>query len=47
MRVSKKLNLKDICIKENIYLFQKLKKVFYINKIKKINKINIKKSNKR
>ncbi len=47
MRTSKELNSKVVYIKENINLFQKLKKVFYINKIKKINKVDIKKLDKR
>jgi len=46
MRALKKLNSKDICIKRNIDLFRKLKKIFYINKIKEIDKIDIKKLNK-
>jgi len=47
MRTSKKLNSKNVYIKENINLFQKSRKVFYINKIKKIDKVNIEKLNKR
>ncbi len=47
MRASKKLNSKDVYVKENINSFQKLKKVFCINKIKKINKVDTKKLNKR
>ncbi len=46
MQTLKKLNSKNICVKENINLFQKLKKVFCINKIKKIDKVDTKKSNK-
>ncbi len=46
MRASKELNLKDVCIKEDINLFRKSKKVFYINKIRKIDRIDTKKLNK-
>ncbi len=46
MRTSKKLNLEDIYIKKDKNLFRKLRKILYINKIKKIDKINIKKLNK-
>jgi len=42
----KELNSKDVYIKENINLFQKLKKVFCINKIEEIDKVDTKKLDK-
>ncbi len=47
MRTSKKFDSKDVCVKENIDLFQKLKKVSYIDKIREINKVDTRKLNKR
>ncbi len=47
MRASKKLNSKNVYIRKNINLFRKSRKVFYINKIREIDKVNIEKSNKR
>jgi len=46
MRTSKKLNSKDVCVRENIDLFRKSRKVFYIDKIREIDKVDTRKSNK-
>jgi len=47
MRASKKLDWEDVCVRRGIDSFRKLGKVSYINKIKKIDKVDTRKSNER